>query len=140
MLLCKCLDLEYDLETKDCKPVTARQCISGSIKHDSSLINRLNGGCHGNWAEKKPPSLGGLKHTLVTLIVTFIYINQTKLVCIISMYQCLKSCSRHHACCSMLMFCQILKCTCRFMWHFKSKLLVLDSEPRCQKKSEFLFI
>lgn len=53
MLLCKCLDLEYDLETKDCKPVTARQCISGSIKHDSSLINRLNRGCHGNWAEKK---------------------------------------------------------------------------------------
>lgn len=59
MLLCKCLDLEYDLETKDCKPVTARQCISGSIKHDSSLINRLNGGYHGNWTEKK--ELGGIE-------------------------------------------------------------------------------
>lgn len=120
MLLCKCLDLEYDLETKDCKPVTARQCISGSIKHDSSLINRLNGGYHGNWTGKK--ELGGLQHILVTLIVTFIYINQNK--CDISMYQCLKS---HSTCtCMLLLVFNILKCAVRFMlWHFKSKLHVL---------------
>lgn len=120
MLLCKCLDLEYDLETKDCKPVTARQCISGSIKHDSSLINRLNGSCHGNWTEKK--SLGGLKDILVTLIVTFIYIIQTK--CDISMYQCLKS---HITCtCLLLLVFNILKCALRFiLWHFKTKLRAL---------------
>lgn len=52
MLLCKYLDPEYDLETKDFQPVTVRQCISGSIIHDSSLINRLDSGYYGNWDEK----------------------------------------------------------------------------------------
>lgn len=37
---------------KTLQPVTGRQCISGSIIHDSSLINSLDGGYYSNWDEK----------------------------------------------------------------------------------------